>query len=641
MKKIYGFLGALAILSMVGCSKDDAGLGNGDQPSTFQGDMYMSIAIRPVGANGSRTATEGQGEEVGKDRENKISSALVVFAEKVGDDYKVVTSVLSGTANSDFQLTGNPQSNYMATFLVDRNVLLNNIKGGADGSGTQKDYYIFVIANPGSAASYSAGDNLQKEFTTSGDVATYWQADNFLMSNSGVNALTIEAEKIKKGTHTEATDPFELGTVEIQRAMSRFDLATASKYTKFTATNEGRADDGVGATGNSDLEELTLTFDAVAMINMAQKANLFKVTAASKATLGEKKISFMAETVNNWVFSPVQTAFSAPLFSGAPDATGLQGGSTVTEGIESFFATQATEDATNHLAVNRVGGYTTIANLDLSETENQWSKDPSDKEADTPVYKIWRYCMENTNPDDVANQKNGNSTGVVFRAEITGKKVDGTALSATDGALYAYNSVIIGNAVGLRTYVISPKDENDNSGVYDAVKLKYESAVAKYNAAQGEDNTKKFTFEEDKTDTEGWSAPAGSELEKGYKDIRKASAEELAGLDTYLVKNGGGFSIYRPTSNNAEGKYYCYYIYWNRHNDNGNNSEMGPMEFATVRNNIYKLRVTHIHKLGHPGKPEDDPDDPKPEDPDEKDKFYCQVICKILPWEVRLNDIEF
>ena len=44
---------------------------------------------------------------------------------------------------------------------------------------------------------------------------------------------------------------------------------------------------------------------------------------------------------------------------------------------------------------------------------------------------------------------------------------------------------------------------------------------------------------------------------------------------------------------------------------------MGVMEFATVRNNVYKLSVNKITEFGHPGDPDDDPDPEDPGDPDE------------------------
>ena len=110
-----------------------------------------------------------------------------------------------------------------------------------------------------------------------------------------------------------------------------------------------------------------------------------------------------------------------------------------------------------------------------------------------------------------------------------------------------------------------------------------------------------------------------------------------------LVK--AGFSIYTPTKVGEEGEetpvYYCYYIYWNRHNDNGQNTIMGDMEFATVRNNVYKLSVNAVKRLGHPGETENDPYPPTPGTPDEEDEFWLEVQCNILPWEVRINNIEF
>ena len=99
-----------------------------------------------------------------------------------------------------------------------------------------------------------------------------------------------------------------------------------------------------------------------------------------------------------------------------------------------------------------------------------------------------------------------------------------------------------------------------------------------------------------------------------------------------------GFTIFKP---NADKKYEVLYYYWNRHNDNNNNGSMGPMEFAVVRNNVYKLSVTGVNKFGHPTNPGDDPDPEYPEDPDEEDDVYFKVAVEVLPWVVRINDIEF
>lgn len=68
---------------------------------------------------------------------------------------------------------------------------------------------------------------------------------------------------------------------------------------------------------------------------------------------------------------------------------------------------------------------------------------------------------------------------------------------------------------------------------------------------------------------------------------------------------------------------------------------MFPMEFAVVRNNIYKLAVTNIKRLGHPRISDNDPDPEKPDDPDESGDVYIDVDFQILHWTVRVNNIEF
>lgn len=56
---------------------------------------------------------------------------------------------------------------------------------------------------------------------------------------------------------------------------------------------------------------------------------------------------------------------------------------------------------------------------------------------------------------------------------------------------------------------------------------------------------------------------------------------------------------------------------------------MFPMEFAVVRNNIYKLAVTNIKRLGHPRISDNDPDPEKPDDPDESGDVYIDVDFQI------------
>ena len=213
----------------------------------------------------------------------------------------------------------------------------------------------------------------------------------------------------------------------------------------------------------------------------------------------------------------------------------------------------------------------------------------------TGDYKIWCYAKENTIPG-IDAQKHNVSTGVVFKAQIT----------AGDGASDAVKTAM---AAGERIYVFN----NVLYGAWSDVE-----AAAK----AGTDPTLQAAYNQAATGVAADAEPTGA-------------AAAAAGFTGYSPKNG---------------KYYVYYYYWNRHNDNLDPYNMGVMEFAIVRNNVYKLAVDKISRFGHPTPPdpsnpdpdpEPDPDPVDPDDPDESVNYYFNVTVKVLPWTVRINNIEF
>lgn len=219
-----------------------------------------------------------------------------------------------------------------------------------------------------------------------------------------------------------------------------------------------------------------------------------------------------------------------------------------------------------------------------NETGNsdQWDNNEKD-------YKIWWYCKENTIPG-IENQQKGFTTAVVFRGEIS-STIPSLQEAMEDGEnLYMFENVLY--------------------GPWSAVK----AAAAKDDAP--------VTLKE-----------AVAQVIKWGLDETALNAEESVDL---LRENG-----FTGFSRNNDGKYFTYYYYWIRHNDNGDNAVMGNMEFAVVRNNVYKLCVENIYKLGHPtpGNPDPDPEDPF--DPDESLNYYFNVTVDVLPWTVRVNNIEF
>lgn len=206
-------------------------------------------------------------------------------------------------------------------------------------------------------------------------------------------------------------------------------------------------------------------------------------------------------------------------------------------------------------------------------------------------YKIWCYAKENTIPGTTA-QKHNVSTGVVFKGELaageTASDAVKTVMAAGEKRIYVFNNVLYG--------AWSDVKKAAEAGTDPTLQAAYNQAAA---SITGEA-------------TEPTSAAAAA----------------------------AGFTGYSP----KDGKYYVYYYYWNRHNDNLDPYNMGVMEFAVVRNNVYKLAVNAINRFGHPDptNPTDpDPDPVKPDDPDESVNYYFNVTVKVLPWTVRINNIEF
>lgn len=202
-------------------------------------------------------------------------------------------------------------------------------------------------------------------------------------------------------------------------------------------------------------------------------------------------------------------------------------------------------------------------------------------------YKIWCYAKENTLPT-IDAQKHNVSTGVVFKAEITAGEsasAEVKAALASGERIYVFNNKLYGTWAHVKTAAVAGTDAN--------LQAAYNQAIAGLEA-----------------------------------DVEPAAAAAAA----------AGFTGYSAVG----GKYYTYYYYWNRHNDNRDPYKMGIMEYAVVRNNVYKLCVDSISKFGHPDPTNPDPDpDPDPVDPDESVNYYFTVTVKVLPWTVRINNIEF
>lgn len=363
----------------------------------------------------------------------------------------------------------------------------------------------------------------------------------FLMTNAeAAGTVTTGADLT---VYTESS-PLDAGTVKVERAAARFDYRSVKTGDAYELVPSASAP-----------YDVTVTLKSMSLINESKDFYYFRRVSAdgtsTSATLGG------AETKTNYV---VDANFANKTYANRAAITAA----------DYFYML---DDAT------QTGAYTDISAL--TTEDNAWSTSST---YDEGGYKIWTYCTENTiGANPTVNQIHKLTTGVVFKAQLTGTKFDGT------NHVYVFNGKVYGSWADVVT-------------------------------AKATDIDVQNTF----------TANSLSDTEASNTKATLATA---------------GFSRFKPA---ADGKYYAYYTYWNRHNDNGVASVMGPMEFAVVRNNVYKLAVTEISKLGHPNDPtasttdpEPDPDPINPDDPDEDNKMYMKVAVKILPWTVRKNQIKF
>ena len=564
-------LSALAVC-LTACN-DDIGTGS-NLPAEESEGIYLKFALDLPSGSGSRSettsgenneyGTSSDGTEVGKDHENRISQIMLVFTDK-DNNYLTstnVTSVSPTTSNTyiisipperlaDYVSTEeNPKQKANVYAYCNPTPELRALAGAAKGSEQVEDFVeqIYTI-------------------TDSEDVSV-WQKDNFLMSNAVKRQIDLPTSWYDNLSSSSA---FDIGTIKVERSVARFDYKAEYpdniyRVRKSLSSKDDKETDNPG---------IYIQLTDVALINMSK--SFYYLRRVSDDGQNESATICGVETANNYV---VDT-----------DATEKAQYTTLADWKDKntyFFYNLEKPDTWQ---------WTSLATISDNEEDN-WGNEPDEEEG----YHIWRYAIENTIPDDNEGstehntlQKNGITTGVVFRAKIEIDKnyTGDQKVSWTPGnPIYVFRNVLYGD--------------------WDAIEKAYN---------------------ENKLPTE---------VRIAYEAVESGDYSEKE----------AGFTEYKQ---NADGNYYAYYYYWNRHNDNGQNGAggtdpvMGPMEFAVVRNNVYKLSVDAIFRFGYPEgeapdpdtpdeeKPTPDPDEPDPEDP----KVFLKVNVEILPWVVRENNIEF
>ena len=535
MKILSKVLALGLALSLFSCASDEPVIDNGPQnkpgTETTQDGFYSLVRF----SFPKTRSTQSEGEEIGKDYENKVGSILVVMSTKdeTSGDYKFLSYALNDASIN----TSSADNKYTITFQ-DKEKLFEQ---------AGNTVYIFAYCNPteeirNTITTLNVGDSFTDAICKT-NVEGTWADNGFLMTSVKIENKELPNKETLK-TYNTPTNAFNLGTIEVIRTMSRFDFRDASPETTAPLTYEIKNE----ATGDV---QGSVKFTRVALFNLADKFYYLPRTKANDAT----DITL------------------------CPTYAGMESGFVVSPSdVEYTYKRPATINPLDPAASGLKWDNLTTILIGTEDNDNNWNtEDPAKFPKD---YRIWRYATENTFAQG-ASVDADKITGYVFEAEIEVADDFGNVVDGKAGEMYLYGNVLYANATKLY----------ENVANYPVSTL-----ATAFNAC----------FNVTKDDAGNVTA------------ITKKTDADLA---------AHGFTTYVP---NDDGKYFCYYFAYNVHNDDEDITSVGDMEFATVRNNVYKLAITTVKRFGGFTPPK----------PDEWD-VYFDLNVQVKPWVVRVNNIEF
>lgn len=559
VKSVMGCMLVTALAA--GCAQEDIGNapseGGGMSATSYVSLSFASPQGAPTRANPTGGET-GDGLEKGQANENAITSAVAFF----------------------YQGTGQEGVNSGGTTLIKAVVSFNNIGNGTDENSTGVDrkyttspqqvdlengtYNVIVVANPG--ADWWTGQSL-----TLDDVRNHIQTTAWTVSESGYSnfVMTSAADATLTLNSNPSNAPAE-ATVNVERMAARLDYKTTGTYT---------CDDPDYESNN---QKATVEITGAALVN-----NL---------TAGSYLLKRVADDVNGTNLSY--------LGDETPDA-----------GVQTNYVLDPwTADKTSANNSFTIGGETKTAEDlygewfgNISQNPNDWADyvQPGDG---TEKWQRIGYTLENTTAADEAGERY--STGVVFKAKFHPAKVTSyTNSTYTDGAtFFAYGKTLYASMEDMMIGFYGHKFNNGFSGIqncktWDDVKSFIESTLLgndpsgyrDYLLKQVDDHQSGNLTQTELTSLE-WSNYMLNEC--GYsKDENGKVVLDRNGKVTRIALQPYGTRTYEDA--------ICYYTWWVRHSNDNNDGAKGIMEYAIVRNNIYKLTVNSIYSLG--GEiPEDD-----------------------------------
>ena len=543
---VKGVAGCLLMASLAaGCAQEDIDTapsgGGGMSASSYVSLSFASQQSTPTRSNPTG-GEQGNGDETGQDYENEIKSAVAFFYQGSGTDG--VNS--SGTTPIMAVATFNVGSYTEPGNGIDRTYTTTPQQVDLD-DGT---YNVLVVANPG--ADWWTGQSL-----TLADVRNHIQTTAWTASESGYSdfVMTSAADATLTLNSNPESDPAK-ATVNVERMAARLDYKAEASYTCTDPAYTGA----------------TVEITGAALVN-----NL---------TAGSYMLKRVASTVDG-----------VPTYLGneTPDA-----------GVQTNYVldpwTAGKTSANNSFTI---GGEANKTAKDLygewfgniSQDPNHWAAYVQLGTEVTVGTETWQrigYTLENTTAAEEAGKRY--STGVVFKAKFHPQGV----ANYTDGeTFFAYGTKIYASMEDMMAGFYGSKfDDLDNitsCATWGDVK-QFITSTLLTNDPSGY-NKYLEGLAEGKDDSE--TVANASSLTWGNYMLNECGYSKDENGKVVLDQNGKVTRIaLQPYGTRTYEDATCYYTWWVRHSNDNDDTKKGIMEYAIVRNNIYKLTVNSVYSLG-------------------------------------------
>lgn len=521
-------------------------------------------ALRPL--DNPTGGENGDSLEIGQTAENEVRSAVAFFFQPAGDEntgvnahpstpvtavYFPTCTATAGPGNGGTS-AGSPDAVYTTGSTP------TELKNGT--------YQVLVVANPGEDQWWTAAagaltldrvrDHIQAAAWTEAD----GDCSDFVMTSAADATLTLNSNKKEDPATT---------TVSVERMAARVDYAAEKE--SFTCTDPAYTGATVQITGAAIVNDFT-----------AGSYLLKRVTAGTDdldtwTYLGDETAEAATGKATNYVLDPL----TAEKISS--NSTFVLDGTTYSSRASLYgtYLPSGSQDPNVWAALVTEG----------ARLSGQWGG------------RDWRragYTLENVTRADESGR--AYSTAVVFKATFHPAGLnnyrDGATFFAWGARLYPSMDDVMAEAYGavwtdIQNEMVAAKTwdevrevanrllDNDPSGYDDYINGLLAADYATGDLGDAERPKLAWTYY--MSNVTGYTATQENGVWSVHVDqIRETTTRE------YLARFG--IRTYEDAT--------CYYTWFVRHANDGDNETKGPMEYAIVRNNVYKLLVTGIYSLG-------------------------------------------